>query len=239
MQVKGVIFDCDGTLLDSMGIWQSLETKIAERAGLVLTSEERVFLNSNTPVQTANYFHEHYGVGASQEEVLSFMDDVLEAFYRYEVEARRGAVALVEELKQRKIHLTVVSSSPGKLLRLGLERVGIYDCFEEVISSCDMGISKRGPLAVRHAQHIMHTEAEETWGFEDSLYAAEVLAGQHFGAVGIYDTDAAGTVEQLEQVCDVVVNELDELDIDRFVAGSYRRTNSAISAPAELSNPAA
>ena len=34
----------------------------------------------------------------------------------------------------------------------------------------------------------MHTEPEETWGFEDSLYAAEVLADQHFGAVGIYDT---------------------------------------------------
>ena len=53
-------------------------------------------------------------------------------------------------------------------------------------------------------------------GIEDSLYAAEVLADQHFGAVGIYDTDEAGTIEQLEQVCDVVLRELDELDIDKF-----------------------
>lgn len=60
-------------------------------------------------------------------------------------------------------------------------------------------------------------------GFEDSLYAAEVLADQHFGAVGIYDTDEAGTIEQLEQVCDVVLRELDELDIDKFLRGEYRK----------------
>ena len=53
MRVKGVIFDCDGTLLDSMGIWQSLEIKIAQESGIALTEEERVVLNANTPVQTA------------------------------------------------------------------------------------------------------------------------------------------------------------------------------------------
>lgn len=226
MNVKGVIFDCDGTLLDSMGIWQSLESKIAQDAGIVLSEEERITINANTPVQTARYFHDHYGIGKNPEEILAYMDDVLEAFYRYEVQPRQGAVELVEELKRRKIHMTIVSSSPGKLLRLGLERAGIYSCFEEVISSCDMGISKRGPLAVRHAQAKMHTEVEETWGFEDSLYAAEVLVSQQFGAVGIYDTDEAGTIEELNSVCDVVLRELDELDVEKFLKGEYRRAQA-------------
>lgn len=224
MNVKGVIFDCDGTLLDSMGIWQSLELKIAEHVGISLSEEERITLNANTPAQTARYFHEVYNVGSSPQEVLSSMDDVLETFYRYEVQPRRGAVELVEELKRRRIHMTVVSSSPGSLLKLGLERVGIYSHFDEVISSCDMGISKRGPLCVLRAQAKMHTEAEETWGFEDSTYAAEVLANQHFGAIGVYDTDLAGTTEELAQVCDAVLQELDELDVDRFVRGEYRRS---------------
>lgn len=226
MNVKGVIFDCDGTLLDSMGIWQGLEIKIAQDAGIALSEEERITLNANTPVQTARYFHDRYGIGKSSEEILSYMDTVLEAFYRYEVQPRQGAVELVEELKRRKIHMTIVSSSPGKLLRLGLERAGIFSCFEEVISSCDMGISKRGPLAIRHAQAKMHTETEETWGFEDSLYAAEVLINQQFGAVGIYDTDEAGTMEELESVCDVVFRELDELDVDKFLKGKYRRSQA-------------
>ena len=209
-----------------MGIWQGLEIKIAQDAGIALSEEERIMLNANTPVQTARYFHDHYGIGANSEEILSYMDDVLEMFYRYEVQPRQGAVELVEELKRRKIHMTIVSSSPEKLLRLGLERVGIYSCFEEVISSCDMGISKRGPLAIRHAQAIMHTEAEETGGFEDSLYAAEVLVSQQFGAVGIYDTDEAGTIEELNSVCDVVLQELDELDVNKFLKGEYRRSRS-------------
>lgn len=223
MQVKGVIFDCDGTLLNSMGIGQSLETKIAEHAGIVLSPEERIELNSNTPDQTARYFHEHYGVGASTDEVLDFMQDVLEAFYRYEVEPRQGAIELVEELKRRGVRMTIVSSSPGTLLRLGLEQTGMYSAFDQVISSCDMGISKRGPLAVRHAQRVMRTEANETWGFDDSLYAAKVLVGQHFGAVGIYDTDAAGTLEELSEICDIALKELDELDVDRFAQGMYRK----------------
>ena len=62
---------------------------------------------------------------------------------------------------------------------------------------------------------------------EQAADAAEVLADQHFGAVGIYDTDEAGTIEQLEQVCDVVLRELDELDIDKFLRGEYRKNESA------------
>ena len=46
--------------------------------------------------------------------------------------------------------------------------------------------------------------------------------------MGIYDTDEAGTIEQLEQVCDVVLRELDELDIDKFLRGEYRKNGSAV-----------
>ncbi len=221
-EVEGVIFDCDGTLLDTMGAWHNLEAMAAERADIHLTPEDMDILNANTPLQTARFFHEKFGLGESVADVQRLMYEELERYYANESQPRKGAVELVEELYRRNIPMTIVSSSPGSLLKLGLERAGIYDLFVEVISAADLGITKRGPLAVMHAQAVMHSESRGTWGFEDALYAAKVLKSRKFGAVGIYDSDIAGTYDQLDAVCDVAVHELTELDIDRFVAGAYR-----------------
>lgn len=222
MRVKGVIFDCDGTLLDSMSAWHSVEARLAENIGITLSKEEKDALNGNTPKQTAAYFHAKYGYGTSPEDIIARMYDELAEAYREEIEPRAGAVELVEELRRNRIRMTVVSSSPGRLLRIGLARAGILECFDAVISTDDLGISKRGPLAVRHAQSIMHTVSDETWGFEDSTYALKVLRAQGFGTVGIYDNDISGTYNELANLADVTVRELTELNVERFVAGDYR-----------------
>lgn len=235
MQVKGVIFDCDGTLLDSMGAWHSLEANLARRAGINLSSDEKDLLNGNTIQQTAEYFYQQYGLGDSPQEVASFMYDDLTKFYRESVEPRIGAVELVHELQRRGVRMTIVSSSTERFLRLGLARAGILECFDAIISTDDLGTSKRNPEAICEAQRIMGTSADATWGFEDSLYALKVLTSQGFSSVGIYDTDLAGTFEELEREADVAVYELDQIDIERFVAGGYRRCSEVSSKVSDFS----
>lgn len=69
--IDSVIFDCDGTLLDSMPAWHALQERFAQRAGIALNPMQLVRLNANTLPETAAFFHRECGLGGSDEEVLN------------------------------------------------------------------------------------------------------------------------------------------------------------------------
>lgn len=75
--IDSVIFDCDGTLLDSMPAWHALQERFAQKAGIALNPMQLVRLNANTLPETAAFFHRECGLGGSVEEVL---DDATRSF---------------------------------------------------------------------------------------------------------------------------------------------------------------
>ena len=69
----GVIFDCDGTLLDSMMVWREAESALARRAGVTLTANDTDALTAMTIPECGAFFHERFGLGASGDEVVAMM----------------------------------------------------------------------------------------------------------------------------------------------------------------------
>ena len=65
--IKGAIFDCDGTLLDSLGAWRGLEDEVSRLAGVTVTPEEHKMFTTFTIPEVARYFHEQYGLASSME----------------------------------------------------------------------------------------------------------------------------------------------------------------------------
>ena len=96
--IDSVIFDCDGTLLDSMPAWHALQERFAQKAGIALNPMQLVRLNANTLPETAAFFHRECGLGSSVEEVLDDAHQILLSEYRDNVLARSGAVELARRL---------------------------------------------------------------------------------------------------------------------------------------------
>lgn len=80
--IDSVIFDCDGTLLDSMPAWHALQERFAQKAGIALNPMQLVRLNANTLPETAAFFHRECGLGSSVEEVLDDAHQILLSEYR-------------------------------------------------------------------------------------------------------------------------------------------------------------
>lgn len=221
--VQGVIFDCDGTLMDTMGLWMSIERELGARVGHVFSKEEEDTLRAFTIGEIAQYMHGELGVLESPQAVVAEIERLACDFYATKSQLKPGAMEFLQALREHGIPCAIASSSPHSLLDPGVAHTGIAGLLCAVVSTDDVGVSKREPVVYDRARQILGSDLEATWVFEDGAYtfAATVPAG--YATVGVYDTDEAGTYEDLSRLADVAIRDYRELDVDRFLAGEYRR----------------
>lgn len=221
--VAGVIFDCDGTLMDSMAMWHGMEDELAGRAGHAITEAERAMLHTLTLPETLTFFHGELGLGKSEQDVADMMEDYLMRYYAERSVMRPGALEFVRELRARGIRCSIASSTPHAMLVAGCEHTGLAPLVSAIVSTDDVGASKREPAVYDRARELMGTPVAATWVFEDAAYALRTLACTDYRTVGIWDQDEAGTFEELSDLADVAIRSYAELDVERFVAGEYAR----------------
>ena len=214
----GVIFDCDGTLLDSMEGWIGVETDLALCAGRELTPEERTMLAGRTTPETAQFFHEVLGVGESVQAVIDYIDAQVLAFYETEAVPKPGALAFVQGLAEAGIPMAVASSTPHTCLDAGLAHCGFLPYMSAVLSPEDVDKPKRWPDIYLRAAELLGLEPHEVWVFEDALYAVKSAKSGGFRVVGIYDTDVAGRMEALSREADLVIHGFEDLTAEQFLA---------------------
>lgn len=219
----GVIFDCDGTLIDSMDAWRDLEGELGRRAGVELTSEDRQTLCTLNIPESAQYFHDRFGLGASGDEVVGMMDEIMLDFYGNRAVARPGALAFIDGLARHGVVMSVASSSPKPYLEAGLACAGIAPYLEAVVSVEDVHSSKRNPKVYDHTRDLMGTSTALTWGFEDAIYAVRTLARAGYGTVGVYDHDLSGTWGQLSAEADLAIRSFEDLDAEMFLSAVEER----------------
>lgn len=219
----GVIYDCDGTLVDSMGVWRALEDELAARGGFTLTKADTDHITTLTIPECGDFFHEKFGLGDSGAQVKAMIDEFMMDFYRNRAEGRPGALAFVRALAERGVPQSVASSTPKPLLEAGLAHAGFTPYLEAIVSVDDVGASKREPAVYDRAREALGTTRAQTWGFEDALYAVRTLSAAGYGTVGVYDNDLAGTYDDLEAAADLVIRDFRQLNPDEFLARAGAR----------------
>lgn len=211
--IKGIIFDCDGVLLDSLMIWEDLGARYLRSKGKVPEEGLDVILFSMSLEQGAEYLKQHYGLEESAEAVGQGLQDMLRDFYFYEVLAKPGAAELMDTLSKKGLRITVATSSPRDHIEKALERNGLLGYVERLFTNSEVGSSKHSPDIYNIAAESMGTKPEETLVFEDSLYALKTAADAGYHTVGVYDSHGESDQEGLRRTADIYVKELAEINI--------------------------
>ena len=123
--IKGVIFDVDGVLLDSLGIWKDLGVGYLVSIGK--TPEKGLIdtLFSMSMEEGAEYLRVHYSLAETAESIRESLQDMLRVFYYDEVMAKPGAQRLLRVIDGAGIRITAATSSPRHLIEKALERNGL------------------------------------------------------------------------------------------------------------------
>lgn len=214
----GLILDCDGVLLDSMGAWEQAEIDACATVGIHPTKEDIDHVNTLTLIEACEYYHEKYGAGGSVEETLRIIDESMQRFYSNDVVVEPGALDFVRTLHDKGVCTCVVSSSPLRYLQAGLGSCGFLPYLDDVLSADELGFTKREHPIYDKALEVLGTDKENTWGFDDTSYALKTLNSVGCHSVGIYSSDMNSSVERLRSVAEYTyAGGLEELTPEGFL----------------------
>lgn len=208
--IKAAIFDLDGTLLDSLAIWENAGAIYLGHRGIRVEEDLGRLLFPLTIEQAAEYLKEHY---LPQEDIRTIIAGVLgeiRDFYLYDVELKPGAAELLEYLERSGVPMAAATSGDGKLARAALERLGVRKYFEEIYTCTEVGAGKDQPLIYQQAAQCLQAGSEDTWVFEDALHAIQTAKAAGFVTVGVYDPFHKNEREEIRREADYYLENLSD-----------------------------
>ena len=213
--ITGAIFDIDGVILDSLGIWYDLGKRILKSHGITADSSLSDTLFSMSMEQGAEYLAENYPMELSPNEVLGEMEKMLESFYFYEVLPREGAKELLELMHDSNIPVVAATSSPYIHVKNALERCDLLKYFIKIFTTSETGKSKHSPDIYLEAAAYLNSNPENTMVFEDSLYALKTAASAGFVTVGIHDPLGEKNTDGLKKTAKIYLESPENIDAVR------------------------
>lgn len=187
MTIKGAIFDFDGTLMESMGIWEKIDERFLGSRGLEVPPDFGKTIALMTFEQVCHYVVEHFGLQDTPQELYSAWFAVAREAYENEVSIKPGAKEYLERLQRQGIAMAVASASDLELIAPCLKAHGIDGYFQAVVTTGAVSAAKDSPRIYETAARALGLRNQECAVFEDILLGIRTAAAAGFKTVGVYD----------------------------------------------------
>ena len=167
---KAAIFDLDGTLLDSMGVWDQIDIDSLARRGIDVPDDYMLKVGAMQFRQIAEYTIARFGLPDTPEALMAEWDDMARDAYATAVEAKPHAREYLAHLRDTGAKLAVATSLPPSLREPAMRHVGILDLFDTVVSVDDANdVGKDRPDVYLLAASRLGVEPRDCTVFEDIL----------------------------------------------------------------------
>ena len=193
--IKGAIFDFDGTLVDSMFIWDTFGEDYLRTLGKEPKENLTKTFKTFTLEQAAEYYREHYGVALSVNKIVDDINEMVAEIYRTKVTLKDGVREFLEELRVQGAKMCVATVTDRPIVEDVLKKLGIRDFFTEIFTCAEVGHNKETPHIYRAALEVLGTSKEETVVFEDALHALMTAKNDGFPVAAVYDKHETRQIE--------------------------------------------
>ena len=187
MKLKCAIFDFDGTLFDSMFIWDNVGESYLRSLGKEPKPSVREDVRALSLYQSACYFQREYSLSYSVPEIVTGINQCIELFYVNAVLPKPGVIDFLEKMKKANIRMCIVTASDRYPIEAALSRCKMKHYFDVIFTCSEVGYGKDEPVIFRKAMEYFGADRNTTVVFEDALHAIETAKNDGFTVIAVFD----------------------------------------------------
>lgn len=216
--MKKLIFDVDGTILDSMQIWIEPQNKLFSKYGFSmndLTKEEKGKIEALSIEAMCQYIVDEIAKDMTFDEVRKYFEDVIYDAYKNYLLAKPGNLEILKKLKDQGFSMSVASSTPYRYLEMALKRLEIYDYFDFFATPDLLDMRKSDSKFWQYSIKKHGAAPSECVLFDDALYAIKAAKKEGIMTVGLEDFPwNEREWDFIEKEADMTLKSIADLDIN-------------------------
>jgi beta-phosphoglucomutase-like phosphatase (HAD superfamily) len=205
------LFDLDGTLIDSNGVWLQIDLDFLSARGLPYSRSYSDYVSHVTYQQAAQYTKDCFQLAESTEEIMAVWSDMALDAYTHHIPLKDGVLDYLEQEVRKGESLAIVTSCMDHLCHAVLHRHGILDLFAQITTVREVARDKKFPDIYLLAARKAGVSPAGCTMFEDSPSAAQGAKSAGMRVVGVYDPFFAPYEEELRRSCDGYIHSFREL----------------------------
>lgn len=187
MKVKCAIFDFDGTLFDSMFIWDNVGEIYLRSLGKEPKPSMREDVRALILYQSACYFKQEYDLSLSVEEIMTGINQTIEHFYIHEVLPKPGVVDFLKQMQMAEISMCIATAFDRYQIEAALSRCEMGHYFEAIFTCSEVGYGKDEPIIFQKAMEHFGADRSSSVVFEDAIHAIQTAKADGFAVVAVFD----------------------------------------------------
>ncbi|MFI3252858.1 MAG: HAD family phosphatase [Eubacteriales bacterium] len=207
-----IFFDLDGTLLDSNGLWIRIDETFLALRGISSVPQDYIeYVTNHVAPKAAAYTKERFQLEESAEEILKEWQSMATKAYCNELPLKKGALELLESLKQEDVPMCLLTACIPELCYGALENHGISSYFKTVHTAIELGMDKRDKELFPLVANLQGKHPSECILIDDAIDYCSAAKAAGFTVYGIHDSNTSQTKAPLKDVCDDFVEDLTKL----------------------------
>lgn len=209
--INAVIFDLDGTLIDSMWMWKQIDIDYLASKGKPFPPNLQDTISGMSFSETAVYFKETFGIEDDLDTIKKCWNDMAWEMYSTRVTLKEGALEFLKYLKERGIKTGIATSNSNELAFMVTKRLGIDAYIDEIHTACEVEKGKPSPDIYLFVAETLGVDPSECLVFEDVLRG--VIAGLRAGmrVCAFYDPASAYEDEEKREAANCYLHSFKEL----------------------------
>ncbi len=203
---KAIIFDLDGTLIDSMNVWSDIDKEFFKMHDLPFEEDYQKEIGHKGLKEIAAYTKTRYNLKESEDEIISIWLDMAKEAYAYKIPLKEGVKSFLEYLQSKNIKMGIATSNSLELTELVLKHHDIYKYFSKVVTVNELKTNKGIPDIYLHISDSFGLVPSECIVFEDLLTGIRTAKKAGYKVVGVKEKSSLDKEKEIREIADLYIS---------------------------------